>query len=156
MVDRGSSYLCHGLFDTFARYLALLREMLPFAAFGRPSSKMAARACPGAADGSKWPLEPARNHRMLEKRRSSLPQNHSMGATRVPLELPECTTCAARVDPRIAGGLMGASRATPEQQNALRSPFEPALAPHDARKSVARADGPEKWPLEEGCLLFVH
>ena len=74
--------------------LAWPREMPLFAAYGRSSLarsrrwlEMAARARPGAADGSKWPLEPApepQNTRRVPLEPALEPQN----ARRAPLEPP--------------------------------------------------------------------
>jgi len=102
--------ICFGsrprMLQTFVR--ALSREMLLFAAYGRSSlvcsswwlEKKTSRAHPGAADGSKWPLEPApepQNSRKVPLESAPEPQN----ARRVPLE------------------------SAPEPQNARRVPLEP-------------------------------
>ena len=84
---------------------------------------MAARAWPGAADGSKWLLEPAPEPQMARNGRSSPPRSrkYSKSAARVCPGAAECSTGAARVCPGTAECPTGAARATPDAQNARRS-----------------------------------
>ena len=114
--------------------LGHLREMLLFAAYDRSSLargrnwlEMAARARPGAADGSKWPLEPepdqqntrrvplesAWSRRMLDGCRSSLPRSRRL--------------------------LEGCRSSAPEPQNARRVPLEP----------------PQRRRMLDGCRLSL-
>ena len=90
-----------------------------FAASRRYLLHMAARAWPGAADGSKWLLEPAPEPQMSRNGRSSPPRSRKYlkSAARVCPGAAECSTCAARVCPGTAECSTSAARATPEAQN---------------------------------------
>jgi hypothetical protein len=121
------------------------------------------RARPVAADGSKWPLEPAPGPQMARNGRSSLPRSRRI--------LDECRSSLP-----WSRRMLDASRACPEPQNARRVPLEPALEPQNARRGPlepalepphARKVPLEptavrcvrflrsKWPLEKYCPLFV-
>ena len=135
-----------------------------FAASRRYLLHMAARAWPGAADGSKWLLEPAPEPQMSRNGRSSPPRSrkYSKSAARVCPGAAEWSTGAARVCPGTAECSTGAARATPEAQNARRVPLEPAQEPQHARKVPLKPTAVRcvrflrsKWPLEKGWLLFV-
>ena len=122
------------LFIKFASALGLFGSCLGFRYLPglekcRYLLHMAARAWPGAADGSKWPLEPApgpqmarngrsslpRSRRILDGCRSSLPWSRRMLDGRLS-SLPgtaECATGAARACPEVAERSTGAARACP-------------------------------------------
>ena len=83
---------------------------------------MAARAWPGAATGSKWPLEPAPEPQLARNGRSGSPRSRRW------LEM------AARARPGAAEYLKSADRVCPEPQNARRVPLESASEPQNARR----------------------
>ena len=147
------------------RALAVLRRSRPWLENTAPAEKcryllhMAARAWPGAADGSKWPLEPApgpqmarngrsslpRSRRILDGCRSSLPWSRRMLDGRLS-SLPgtaECSTGAARACPGVAECSTGAARACPG--GAERSTGAARACPGAAAcsKSAARAHSRE-------------
>ena len=106
---------------------------------------MAARAWPGAADGSKWPLEPAPAPQMARNGRSSPPRGRRW------LEY-----VAARAWPGAADGSKrplepapGPPMARPEPQNTRRVPLEPALEPQTARR--APLEPPRNRRMRDGC-----
>ena len=147
-----------------ARNAAICEKCCYWLARSRSWLEMAARACPGAADGSKWPLEPApepqmarngrssrpRSRRILEKCRSSLLRSRRMlGGCRssLPRRRRRLDGCRSS-HPGGAEGSTGAARACPG-----------AAA---CSKSAARATAVRcvrflrsKWPLENCCLMFV-
>jgi len=84
-----------------------------FAASRRYLLHMAARAWPGAADGSKWLLEPARSRRCLEMVARARPG--AANTRKVQLESAPEPQNARRVPLESA----------PERQNARRVPLEP-------------------------------
>ena len=130
--------------------------------------EMAARACPGAAAGSKWPLKPApepqsslarsrkmfekccssmpRSRRMLEKCRSSLLRSHRW------LEM------SARACPRTAAGSKWPLKPAPEPQNARKVLLKPECCSslprsrsmlEKCRSSLPRSHSTRsKWPLK--------
>ena len=128
---------------------------------------MAARALPGAADGSKWLLEPAPEPQhgskwLLEP--ASEPQLARNGRSSALESAPEqqCSTGAARVCLGTAECSTDAARATPEAQNARRVPLEPAQEPQHARKVPLEPTAVRcvrflrsEWPFEKCCPLFV-
>ena len=115
--------------------------------------KMAARAWPGAAAGSR-------------NGRSSLAHSRNwleMAARACP-GAAECLTGAApRISPGTAKCSIGDLRAIAEVQNARREPLELVLAPPHARKVPLAPIAARcvrclrsKWPLEQCWLAFVY
>ena len=96
---------------------------------GLPGSKccyllhMAARAWPGAADGSKWLLEPAREPQMARNGRSS--------------------------PPGAADGLKWPLEPAPEPQNTRKVPLESAPEPQNARQMSL--EPPRRRRMLDGC-----
>ena len=118
---------------------------------GRSCLEIAGRACPGAAAGSKWPLELApepQNARKVLLKPGPEPQN----AREVVLEpAPEPQNAPKmRLEP------------APDPQNARRVSLELAPEPQQARKVLLEPTAVRcvrflrsTWPLEKCCLLFV-
>ena len=121
---------------------------------------MAARAWPGAADGSKWLLEPApepqlarngrssppRSRRILEKCRSSLPRSRRMldgGRSSLPRNRRMLDRCRSS----HPGGAECWPRAADGSKWLLEPAREPQMARNGRSSPPGAADG-SKWPLE--------
>jgi hypothetical protein len=125
--------------------------------------EMAARARPGAADGSNmWPLELGPEPQMARNGRSSPPRGRrwlEMAARACP-GAAAYSTGAARACAGATECSTGASGASPEPLNARRVPLEPALRPQSARRGplepALESQHARKVPLEPTAVRCVR
>ena len=126
---------------------------------------MAARAWPGAADGSKWLLEPAPEPQLARNGVSSPPRSRKWleMAARARPGAAEYSTGASRVCPGAAECSTGAARACPGTAECSTGAAQACSGAAACSKSAARAHSHRcvhvlrsKWPLEKCFLLFFY